>query len=304
MTLPFAVQLRGNFGSLCCVIVVKIISWNIAGRSEAWRQLLDMDADLALLQEATPPPADIVDQIEADTAPWLTGGKGARRNWRAAIVRLSDAVSVDWLEPVPLGKAGAGQIAVSMPGTLGAAAVTDRESGKSVLAISAYGLWEKSNPMVSQSWIYADASVHRLISDISGLVGTQRHSNVIVSGDLNILHGQGEGGSRYWAGRYATIFERMEALGFQFAGPRAPNGRQADPWPRELPKDSLNVPTFRTNSRKPETATRQLDFVFVSKPLRSRVRVSAQNDPQDWGPSDHCRIEIEMDMNNWPCIEG
>ena len=37
---------------------VKIVSWNVAHRHEPWRCLLDMDADVALLQEAGEPPPD------------------------------------------------------------------------------------------------------------------------------------------------------------------------------------------------------------------------------------------------------
>jgi hypothetical protein len=31
---------------------------------------------------------------------------------------------------------------------------------------------------------------------------------------------------------------RMAALGFKFVGPQAPNGRRAEPWPKELPRAS------------------------------------------------------------------
>lgn len=91
------------------------------------------------------------------------------------------------------------------------------------------------------------------------------------------------------------MFDRFEALGLQFAGPQAPEGgRQADPWPKELPKTSKNIPTYHTTHQTPETATRQLDFVFASKSLIDDVSVEAINDPDEWGPSDHCRIEIEL----------
>ncbi len=44
--------------------------------------------------------------------------------------------------------------------------------------------------------------------------------------------------------------------------------QSAKPWPDELPPDSKNVPTFRTRINQPETATRQLDFVFASEALK------------------------------------
>ena len=33
-------------------MVTKVVSWNVSKRQEPWRQLLMMDADVALLQEA------------------------------------------------------------------------------------------------------------------------------------------------------------------------------------------------------------------------------------------------------------
>ena len=39
-------------------MAVTVVSWNIARSHEPWRQLLQMDADVALLQEAAPPPDD------------------------------------------------------------------------------------------------------------------------------------------------------------------------------------------------------------------------------------------------------
>ena len=39
--------------------MVKMIAWNSARRDAPWRFLLDTDADIALLQEATEPPDDV-----------------------------------------------------------------------------------------------------------------------------------------------------------------------------------------------------------------------------------------------------
>ena len=126
-------------------------------------------------------------------------------------------------------------------------------------------------------------------------IGQQERHRILIAGDLNILHGYGEHGSAYWAQRYATFFDRMVALGLTFVGPQAPAGRQSVPWPDELPRDSRNVPTYHTNRQTPATATRQLDFVFASPGLAESARVVALNEPDTWGPSDHCRVRIEID---------
>ncbi len=273
---------------------MKLISWNIGHRAEPWRRLLESDADVALLQEATEPPHEVVSKVGIDAEPWLTEGAGAPRPWRTAVVQLTNRVRVEWLKPFRIFEASGGDLAVSRLGTLSAAKVIAPD-GKSVLLASMYGLWEKPHSSTGSSWIYADASVHRVISDLAGLIGQQNGHNILAAGDLNILHGYGEGGNAYWGGRYATVFARMSAMGVPFVGPQAPNGRRADPWPTELPPDSANVPTFYTTHAAPETAARQLDFVFASVAMSTRVRVRALNAPDQWGPSDHCRVEIEID---------
>jgi len=182
---------------------------------------------------------------------------------------------------------------VSRRGTLAAAKVAE-PGGVCCIVVSMYGLWEKPHRSTGSSWIYADASVHRLISDLAVLIGRQSSHSIIAAGDLNILYGYGEGGSEYWAARYDTVFKRMEAMGLRFVGPQAPNGRRAEPWPSELPKESNNVPTYHTTQMTPAQAARQLDFVFASANLVDRIHVRALNEPSDWGPSDHCRVWIEL----------
>jgi len=104
--------------------MIRLLSWNIARRESAWRALLTSDADVALLQEATEPPADVAKELGLDSSPWRTAGAGVDRPWRTAVVRLSDRVGVRWLEPFSIGDAEPGELAVSRPGTLSVAEVT------------------------------------------------------------------------------------------------------------------------------------------------------------------------------------
>ena len=246
-----------------------------------------MDVDLALLQEACKPPPDIDPRIEIDPAPWNKG------RWRTAIARLSDRVDIDWLEPMPIAIAPNGEFAVSTPGTLTAARVCP-PSGNPFVAVSMCSAWESPHATTGSGWIYADASAHRIISDLAVFIGQQRGHRILVAGDLNVLRGYGDGGSKYWAARYHTVFARLQALGLPCIGPEAPNGKPAEPWPDELPIDSKTVPTFHSNRQSPATASRQLDFVFASAGFADELSVRALNEPQLWGPSDHCRIGIEL----------
>ncbi len=271
-------------------MAVKIVSWNIGGMIAPWHCLTTMDADVALLQEASAPPQDVVSQICVDPADWYTAGWPG---WRArtAIASLSHRAEVKWIQAKPLGETNSGELGVSRPGTLTAARV-EADGVEPFVAVSLYSFWEKPHSTVESSWIFADASAHRLVSDLSLFIGSQDRHRILAAGDLNILYGYGEDGNEYWAGRYASVFERMKALGLCFVGPQFPNGRRACPWPDELPRDSKNVPTYYRRTTDPASATRQLDFVFASKGMADSVSVRAINGLHEWGPSDHCRLEI------------
>ena len=198
-----------------------------------------------------------------------------------------------WIDAKPIAHARDGELAVSRLGTIAAAHVM-LPGHEPFVCVSMYSLWERPHESADSSWSYADAAAHRVVSDLSQFIGRESGHRVIAAGDLNVLHGHGEHGSTYWSRRYETVFARMRALGLRLVGPQAPNGRQADPWPDELPRNSLNVPTYHTNRQTPSTATRQLDFVFASSGLGDSLTVRALNAPQQWGPSDHCQLEIEL----------
>lgn len=268
---------------------MRLLSWNMAHVQAHWGEVVKDDGlDVALLQEAVPPPTGLVrETVPTVDQGWTTAG--GNRRFCAAVARLSNRVSLRPIDTRPLADAGQNDLGVSLPGTLAACELT-HESGEQITVASIYGAWTSPVPWKSGGWIYADASVHRLISDLSALVASQRGHKILVAGDLNILYGHGEHGSAYWQARYETVFARMAAIGLPFVGPQHPHGEQCLSWPTELPPDSKNVPTFRTRRADPTSATRQLDFVFASEELAGRLRVRARNAVADWGPSDHCRL--------------
>jgi exonuclease III len=274
---------RGRFNG----DIIQVVSWNVAGRD--WWSGCDRGVDVLLLQEARrPASAPMFEMVPPIDAVWRTAG--GLRNWGTAIAAPSARVGLrphllaDGGDPAP------GALPVSRPGTLCVADVI-RDGQVVVTVASMYGAWESTH---SGNAIYADASAHRLLSDLSALISTRKSHRIVAAGDLNILRGYGENGNKYWSRRYATVFDRAEAMGLRCVGPQTPNGRQAQPWPAELPHDSVNVPTYHTNRQTPATATRQLDFVFASESIADQVTAAALNGIDEWGPSDHCRIEIAV----------
>jgi hypothetical protein len=130
---------------------------------------------VALLQEAKPPPPELTSLIEVDQPPpWYTAGIGNSRIWRAAIARLSDRVTMRARKLGPIGATQLDELAVSLIGTLVVADVVVGATGEVITVVSMYGEWETPSKDTASRWIYADASVHRLISDLSALIGHQR----------------------------------------------------------------------------------------------------------------------------------
>lgn len=265
--------------------MVKIVCWNIAHRHAAWRFLLDCDADIALLQEAGPPPADVAGQVEVDPAPFKDDD--GYKISRAAIVKLSDRVEVEWLTPVPIHEARGGDLVESQPGSIAAAIISAPGITPFIAASICAGYARVHRRMGKASVV--DATLHRVISDLSLLIGHVTRHRIVAAGDLSIWHGYG---SPSWKRRYDTVFDRMEALGLPLVGPLHPHGRQADPVPTWFPEDTLNVPTYQRIGESTAEAKDQLDYVFASRSMADSVQVRALNGVEEWGPSDHCRIEI------------
>ena len=301
---------------------VTVVSWNIAKRHEPWRQLLQMDADVALLQEALPPPDDLVRLRDAALPPvegtglpdigpqeawdshswnsdWWHGRTDALYDRWPMVVRLSDRVGIEWFKQVgPIGWAEQNEIAVSGIGTIAVARITPRDgSTEPFIAISMYGRWEAPHPSKSRSsWIYSDGSTHRIISDLSAFISSTDPSThrILAAGDLNMIYGATDDNRLEIPARARTITDRLDALGMEFLGPRYPAGRRACPSPQGLPPDTGNVPTYYTTSQSPATAQNQLDYVFASRGFHESVKVHAMNGVDEWGASDHCRLLITV----------
>ena len=64
-----------------------------------------------------------------------------------------------------------------------------------------------------------------------------------------------------------------------------------------LPLIGPHAPTFYSpiNGQAPSDARLQLDYVFASRAIAHRLSVRALNSATDWGPSDHCRIVIDLE---------
>ncbi|MDE2847655.1 MAG: hypothetical protein OXO51_13160 [Gemmatimonadota bacterium] len=250
---------------------MKLICWNIGHRKAAWRSLPDLDVDVVLLQEGYKPPKDVTDRIEVDPAPYYKNDpqcpdRRGKAISRCAIVKVSDKVKVEFLEDVKS----------SHPGCLSAAVVTPlvgKYQGWPIHVVSFCPQYEAYHPSSGlKGDDLVDPSIHRIISDISLLIGRKNSFRMIAAGDTTVMYGDEV--SDYWKTRNQAVFDRMSSIGLPMIGPEGP--------------------TYYYPGQTPTTATRQLDYVFASRSMRNSIRTTALNKPEEWGPSDHCRILIEV----------
>lgn len=279
--------------------MTRVVCWNIAKKKRPWTELLEMDVDVALLQEADRPPSDLARPVEAGSQDFWEPWEEGLYDRGAMIVKLSERVEVEWFRRIfPISVAKRDEIPVSGIGTIAAARVIPEE-GEPFIAVSMYARWLKPHITTNTKFFrvgYPDASAHRIISDLSAFIGDLDPSThrILAAGDLNTIYGATDDNRLALPARDRTIFDRMDALGLEFIGPRHPNGRRAEPAPQGLPEDTKNVPTYYTTRQSPATAQNQLDYVFASRGFHESVTVRALNGVEEWGSSDHCRIWIEV----------
>ena len=288
--------------------MIRFVCWNMGFKQASWRVLAGMDADVALVQEPCRTPADVAGQVDNgpdehwDATNWNSEywkGRFPRLNDRVAkVVRLSDRVRLEWFRQVgPISTVKDNEIAVSGIGTIAAARVVPLQDGlPPLIAVSMYARWFLPHPTTGSKWSvgYSDGSAHRILSDLSAFMGNADPAThrILAAGDLNIVDGSQTGNPQDLEERNQGVFSRIDALGLALV---RLGGRQAEPRPAYLPPDTRNVPTYyTTGERRPQNATKQLDYVFASKGFHRGVSARALNGLGEWGPSDHCRLAIDV----------
>lgn len=282
--------------------MIKVVCWNIGRTYEPLEELLEMNADVALLQEVGSGMRDHLAAVGGPVAtsphdPWEPSPKEDYDRW-PLVVKLSDRVEIEWFKQVraTIPKENHDEMAVSCGGTIAAARIRPQGGGEPFIAVSVYARWFRPHPTIG-GWIYSDAAAHHVISDLTTFIphydAESPTHRILAAGDLNMDFDFGCGTGEF-ALRANTVFDRMCALGLEYMGPQHPNGRRADPTPEHLPEDTCNVVTYYPGN-SPETARLQLDHVFASRGFHESIRTHAMNGVDEWGSSDHCHILIEIE---------
>ena len=253
------------------------------------------EADIALLQEAGSPPEGLTHPVRSEND--IHWDQSFYDRW-PLVVQLSDRVEVEWFRQVPpWGEVGEREIGSSGIGIMAAARVAPRgRPQEAFVAVSMYARWMRAHPSAGKRpGLHADLSAHRILSDMQTFMDYADPSRyrILAAGDLNLVYTTTGDGP--WFRRERMVWDRFKTLDLEFLGPQAPNGRQP-----ELPQpgtsaDTKNVPTYYTARQKcAAKAVRQLDYAFASRGFHEKVKVRALNGVEEWGPSDHCRLLIEV----------
>lgn len=252
--------------------VLKVVSWNVNRRPTAWKLLGDLDADVALLQEANRsgmPESQIV-VAAPPTLDWkMLNGSGA---YGTAILLMNPNLCPG---TVP-------EVLASHPGQFGVIHLPVGDHG--LYIISVYAFFRDK---------YADTSMHRAISDLTPLLESK--AAVLMAGDINTFRDYTLGGTKAELRRYQLVFERLSALGMECLGPFSDSGPLAGcPCRDEL--NCRHVKTYRHYNRT-DGKPLQLDFAFGNKALRKRfVSCKAVDDEKYWAVSDHAPVEVLLSV--------
>lgn len=275
---------------------MRIVSWNMNHsrrkddvRAKGWNYLReDLRADLALVQEAVPPP-----ELPSVYRPLSESNRNY--NWGSAVVALGAGVrlvtrprvplaSWDWRDHRPVDA-----LPDSHPGASAVADILDDQGQFLFTAVSLYAQWE----MVGGDKNYfACPKVHRILSDLTNVLSRAQRRPVVLAGDFNLTT---QGGNKATAENAAAAFTRVRSWGLTecITHTGATRAQQPD---CKCPDGiaCTHVQTYR-HGNKQDSGPTQLDYAFISNAMLPRLlECRVVHDEAAWALSDHCPVVLDL----------
>ena len=199
--------------------MIRIVNWNIGFTKQPWLELVDMDADVALLQETCTPPPEVADRVSVNPhRHWLSEHYSLTSFRPARVVKLSGPrgrgmVRTGGTPPRP---AGTPPVASERPQASSTQPSSHpRDGNQPIIAVSMYGGWQRPHPYAGP-WV-----------DISGRLGPP-HNFGPHCAHTHLRNRRGET-SDHRRRRPQHVIRLRVGLLRQFCGPRpdghGPHGR-------------------------------------------------------------------------------
>jgi hypothetical protein len=288
-------------------VTLRVATWNMdhwkrmrddpTGQSQrdAWAYLQSLNVDVALVQEAAPPPFTdpVAWPVRSHPAPdrpddWLIHPRFCR--WGSGVVVFNPAVEFEPIEASPLNGAAYHGLWISHPGTWAGIRVM-RGDQPPINLISLYGARDRPAFRTETGWY--QTTVHRTLSDLTPLLDEEAGRWTVVAGDFNLgMQFSDTPEKPYrWAGLVRAVYTRLAALGLtDCIALGVPTDREplancgCGPAP-----DCRHVKTYRHNN-EPNGSPWQNEHVFATQPMVGVLTsCTAVDDDAAWALSDHCR---------------
>lgn len=257
---------------------MRVVVWNVANKQRAFEALGSLEPDIALLNEAAPPPT--ARGIWRDE----TAGRDAkRRKWSTAVLTPHSFPEITDAQPQWRTSKRNVPFECSRPGSWVAAAV-EVAAGETVTAVALYGLLDE----------LSDSSKHRSLSEISPVLDDRRYRrHVLIGGDFNT--GTAWPAGDYFQPRDVNVLGRFEALGLvDCLVAMRPTGRLEGC--TCVFGDECTHTRTRLDPRRPHVPY-QTDYLWASRQLAKRLRSCEALATDEWfANSDHAPILAEFDL--------
>ena len=283
---------------------LRIATWNMNSwqrakvAASAWALLSSLEVDIALDNEAIPPPrthGPSLPRCVPDAADGTAWHIGPSRKWGTAVAVYNPAFSVTPIPLYPLARRPRGELAVSHPGTIAVAEIGVPDAAP-IVAVSTYGLMDDWTPAVGS---YATTTVNRMLSDLTPLFDSKRGQRLVLGGDLNVGDQGGPGTSLYrWLPMHRATMDRFAAMGLtDLLRAKVPDGRgPLAGCPCGGGRSCRHVRTQRYRNLVTSPPW-QNDYIFAGSWLAARCSACfAFDDETAWALSDHCPVIVEFDV--------
>jgi hypothetical protein len=265
-------------------------TWSSRGRclsavehaDRAWSELAGLEADVALMQEAPPPPEGL-DRPPLMTLPEGTADEawrslpGPRRWWCSAIASWGPGLE-------PIDSSGREPLVESDQGAYRIGVVPWNRRALTVVSI--YALWDYSWLEGSAKPVYSETSLHRALSDLTPILDVTRSrsaGSVLIAGDFNASTQFDEP----YRSAYRVVHDRLASLGLTNVTVRAER-EQLEGCPCE-DDPCRHVRTLEG------AVPYQDDYIHASPDVAEAIRcIATERTPGIEAASDHLPLVVEI----------